>query len=434
MLGGFDGRGTDQDRPAGLDGPRDIPDDGAVLGGFVLVDEVGAVVPDHGPVSRNDIDIETVDLAEFFFLGLGGSGHAGKLVVEAEEVLVGNRGQRAGFALDLYALFGLDCLVKALAITPAVHHAAGELIDDDDLCARVAVVDHIAVLEQDVVLAARVQGVGAQGLLEIVQQLVVALGVDVVDLQPGLDLVDAFIGERDGTLLEVDGEVGLYLVAGDELGEGAVEIGRFFGGAGDDERGAGFVDEDVVDFVDNGVPERTLDAVFEVLDHVVAEVVKAEFVVGAVGDVGGVGGTPLGRGEIVVDDADFHPEGLEDRAHPVTVASGEVVVDGDDVDAPAGERVEIGGQRGGIGLAFAGLHLGDVAAMEDDTAHDLDVELAVADGTHGGFADGGKGLGQEIFKRFAGFQTLPERDRLAAQVVVGKGLHGRFVAGDGFHD
>ena len=104
------------------------------------------------------------------------------------------------------------------------------------------------------------------------------------------------------------------------------------------------------------------------------------------------------------------------------------------MDTAAGEGVEIGGEGSGVSLAFAGLHLGDVTAMEDDAAHDLDVELAVADGADGGFADGGEGLGQEVFERFAAFQAAAELRGLAAQVVVGKRLHGRLVAGDGFHD
>jgi hypothetical protein len=61
-------------------------------------------------------------------------------------------------------------------------------------------------------------------------------------------------------------------------------------------------------------------------------------------------------------------------AHPLGVAAGQVVVDGDHVDALAGERVQIHGQRGDQRLAFAGLHLRDFAAMQDDAADQLHVE------------------------------------------------------------
>ena len=129
-------------------------------------------------------------------------------------------------------------------------------------------------------------------------------------------------------------------------------------------------------------------------DHVVAQVVEAELVVRAVGDVGGVGLAAGDRAEVdqplvarrvaglederrvVGDHPDADAEEVEDRAHPLRVAPGEVVVDGDDVDAAAGQGVEDRGQRRDEGLALAGLHLGDLALVEDGAADQLDVEVA----------------------------------------------------------
>ena len=59
--------------------------------------------------------------------------------------------------------------------------------------------------------------------------------------------------------------------------------------AADDERRARLVDEDRVDLVDDGVVERALRVVERRELHVVAQVVEAELVVLAVGDVGAVG-------------------------------------------------------------------------------------------------------------------------------------------------
>ena len=78
----------------------------------------------------------------------------------------------------------------------------------------------------------------------------------------------------------------------------------------------------------------------------------------------------------MLDDADADAEAVEDRAHPLRVAPGQVVVDRDDVDAPAGQRVEDRGQRRDEGLALAGPHLGDLALVEDGAADQLDVEVA----------------------------------------------------------
>jgi hypothetical protein len=59
--------------------------------------------------------------------------------------------------------------------------------------------------------------------------------------------------------------------------------------AADDERRAGLVDEDRVDLVDDGVVERALHVLERRELHVVAQVVEAELVVLAVGDVAPVG-------------------------------------------------------------------------------------------------------------------------------------------------
>lgn len=88
--------------------------------------------------------------------------------------------------------------------------------------------------------------------------------------------------------------------------------------------------------------------------HVVFEVVEAEFVVGAVGYVALVllaacGGVLLGE-----DDAGGEAEGFVDASHLFCLGFGEVVVDGDDVDALASEGVEVGGGYGCEGFAGSG--------------------------------------------------------------------------------
>ena len=80
----------------------------------------------------------------------------------------------------------------------------------------------------------------------------------------------------------------------------------------------------------------------------------------------------------------------------VRLVFGEVVVDGDDVDALAGEGVEVGRSSGHQGLAFTGLHFGDVAQVQGGAAHQLDIEVAHAEGAGRRFTDGGEGLRQQI--------------------------------------
>ena len=156
-----------------------------------------------------------------------------------------------------------------------------------------------------------------------------------------------------------------------------------------------------------------LYAVLQLELHVVAQVVEAEFVVRAVSDVGGVGFAQqlVVAVEIVNDYAYREPEELVDFSHPLGVALGQVVVDGDDVDAAAGERVEVAGERGDERLAFAGAHLGDLALVKDHGADELHVEVAHLDGALAGFTDDGEGFGQDLVEcgLLGGLDWCPHR-------------------------
>ena len=124
---------------------------------------------------------------------------------------------------------------------------------------------------------------------------------DVADAEEFFDLFPALVGDGDGAGLFVDDEVAgpglglegldefaVFELGDDEVGAGVL-VGGLVGGAGDDQRRARLVDEDGVDFVDDAVVMSALDLILEVELHVVAQVVEAELVVGAVGDVGAVG-------------------------------------------------------------------------------------------------------------------------------------------------
>ena len=155
-----------------------------------------------------------------------------------------------------------------------------------------------------------------------------------------------------------------------------------------------------------------------VVFHVVAQIVEAEFVVRAVGDVGGVGLAALIVVEPVDDDADGHAEELVDLPHPLRVAAGEIVVDGDDVHALARERVEIDGARGDQRLALAGAHLGDRALMQDEPADQLDVEMALLERPLGRFShrrESGRG---EVVERLAGGELGAEFVGLVPQRFI----------------
>jgi hypothetical protein len=186
VLGGLDRHGADQHRLAALVAVPDVLDDGVELLGLGQVDQVAVVGADHRHVGRDHHHLESVDGLEFVRLGVGRAGHAGQLVVEAEVVLEGDRGQRLVLVLDRHPLLRLDRLVQATRPAAPGQRAPGELVDDH----------HLAVLD-DVLDVALEQRVGADRRVDEVHQLDVRRVVEALALGqqagPGQQFLDVLV-------------------------------------------------------------------------------------------------------------------------------------------------------------------------------------------------------------------------------------------------
>ena len=229
-------------------------------------------------VGRDGKDVEPVDLAEFLGFGFRRSGHARQLLVHAEVVLEGDRGERLVLLLDLQPFLGFDGLMESVAPPASGHQASGEFVDDDDF----------AVLD-DIFTVALVQRVRAQALIDVVKDLHVGGIVEIVDAQQVFGAGDAFFRQRCRSMLFVDLIVDVAAELRNDLVDPVVLVGGLFAGTGDDQRCARFVDQDRVHFVDDREVVFALDAAREVELHVVAQVIEPKFVVGSVGDVGVIG-------------------------------------------------------------------------------------------------------------------------------------------------
>ena len=75
--------------------------------------------------------------------------------------------------------------------------------------------------------------------------------------------------------------------------------------------------------------------------HVVAQIVKPEFVVCAVGDVALISLPARVVVHIVQNDADRKPEELVDKPHLFTLEFSQIFVYGDNVDILTGQRVQV---------------------------------------------------------------------------------------------
>jgi hypothetical protein len=330
--------------------------------------------------------------------------------------------------LDDDVFLGLDRLVQAFRQPAALHHAARELVDQDHLAGA-----------DDVVLVAGVEHVGAQRLVDVVHHRDVGGVVEARRIlrqvaagrQDLLDPLGAFLGQDDLALLLVVLEGGRVLdQLFDDLVDGLVELGAVLGGPADDQRRARLVDQDRVHLVDDGEVVAALDHLDRLVDQVVAQVVEAELVVGAVGDVGVIGRLPLALGEAVDDRAHLQAQEAVDLAHPLGVALGQVVVDRDDVDALALESVEVDRQGRHQRLAFAGAHLGDAALVQNHAADHLHVEVPQPDRPARGLPHHGEGLLQQVVQGRALGQPGLELLGLAAQLCVGQGRKLRLMGVD----
>ena len=403
----------------------DVIGNGVVLGLDGAVHQVLMVNTLNGLVGGDDLNGQLVDLAELGILGECRTGHAGELVIQTEVVLQGDGGQRLVLLAHEHALFGLDGLVQALGIAAAFHDAASELVDDLDL----AVSDYVLLVAMEHVL-------GLQRLLQVVDQLARKVGIDVLDTQAALDLLKAALGGGNGVLGLVHDVVarGFNILGGGEhvvrdvlaalkAAHGTREVLVGAGGLGagtrDDERGTCLVDQDGVDLVDDGVMVAALHALLGASDHVVAQVIETKLGVGAVGDVCLVGRTLELERHVVLEQTDGHSQVLVDAAHPLGVALGQVIVDGNDVYTLAGNSVEVAGQRGDQGLAFAGLHLGDMPLVQCHGANELHVKVTHARDALGSLTHGGKSLGEHVVERLAVGVTLTELIGLGAELFLG---------------
>ena len=212
-------------------------------------------------------------------------------------------------------------------------------------------------------------------LVHVVQRLQVDGIVEVLHLQQRLQVLHTLFRQRRRAVLLVDGVMFLFFEPRDDAVDAVVLVGGLLRRPGDNQRRARFVNQNRVHLIHDGEVVRALHAVALLELHVVAQVVEPELVVGAVGDVGAVGGFALFVGLLVHNHAHFQPQGLVHRPHPFGVALGQVVVDGHDVDAAAQQRVQAGRQRRHQRLAFAGLHLRDLAFVQHHPAHQLHVEV-----------------------------------------------------------
>ena len=418
------------------------------LGFFVEVELVFLVHPGNGLVGGNDHHVQIVCALEFVLFRFCRARHARKFAILAEEILEGDGGESLVFRTYLHALFRLYRLVQTVAVTPAYHLTAGELVHDDYL-----------VVHHDVIHVVLHDDVGGEGVVYIVFEALIFVIRDVFHPEILFRLFRAPLVEINGLALDhhfviaavfahraavgTDDVRIAALVAGDlrpaylsaALGADVIfrferfekalrlfiHLVRLAAPAADDERRARLVDENAVHLVHDGKIQAALHAVFFADRHIVAQIVEAHFVIGGVCDVAGIGGALFFRLHARFVDAHAQTHEAIYLAHPVRVALGKIFVDRDHVHALARQSVEINGQCCHQRFSFTGAHFRYPALVQNNAAYQLHVEVAHVEHPGACLSDRGKSVGQDVVQPFSRRQPGFELRRAVFELLVRHG-------------
>ena len=160
--------------------------------------------------------------------------------------------------------------------------------------------------------------------------------------------------------------------------------------------------------------------------HIVAQVVEAEFVVGAVGNIRAVRLAAFVVVQSVLDHPDAQSKKLVEPAHPFGVALCQVIVDCDNVDAFAVEGIQICRKRRHERFAFTGLHFCDAALMKDNSADKLHVEVPHIESALARFANDCESVRQQVLERLSVLESLLEFGCFDRELFVAEAGNLRF--------
>ena len=309
--------------------------------------------------------------------------------------------------------------MNAFGPAPPGHGTAGVLVHNDDL----ATLDNIIPVHME-------QGVGLECRMHMMQQVQVVGSVKTFALlkqavadQQRFDLLMSIFSELDLALFLIHIEITafipfllLFRQVGHQFVDGHVQLRGIRSRTGNDQRSARLINEDGIHLIHHRVVEATLHTVFQPEGHVVAQIVETVFVIGAIGNVAGIGIALLLRGLLGQDDANTQAQKFIQRTHPVGITLSQVIVHCHHMHAFTRQRIEVHRQGGGQGLALTGSHLGNATFVKGDPAHHLDIEVAHTHDPGGRFTHHRKGLRQQFVQRLALLEGLPEFPGLELQV------------------
>ena len=157
---------------------------------------------------------------------------------------------------------------------------------------------------------------------------------------------------------------------------------------------ARLIDQNGIHLVNNGIHKCALASILDTVLHVVAQIVKAKFIVRAVRDVCTIRRNFFFVSLLGNHDTDGQTQKAIQTAHPLSVAPSQVIVDGYDVHAASAQGVQVDRQSRHQRLTFTRTHLCDLARMQHHAANQLHIEVPHTKNTYACFSDNGKSFYQ----------------------------------------
>ncbi len=199
-----------------------------------------------------------------------------------------------------------------------------------------------------------------------------------------------------------------------------VQFRTVFRRARNNQRRARLVDQNGIHFIHNREAQTALHFVFNTQRHVVAQIIKTVFVVGAVSNIASIRSAFFFLILTRKNNAQAHAQFFIHRAHPTAVAIGEIIIHRHHMHALARQRIEIHRQRCHQRFTFTRAHLGNFAFVQHHAADHLHIKMAHTQYAARGFAHAGKGLWQQLLQCFTFLQAFTKLDSLVLQFAVSK--------------
>ena len=250
--------------------------------------------------------------------------------------------------------------------------------------------------------------------------------------QQRLSMFNPSLAQGDAIALFIEIKILFNQIRDDLVGKNVV-CRICFSRPGNDQRRPRLIDKDRIHLIDDGKMMVALDHVFETKLQIIAQVIKAEFIVGSISNITFIGLAARIIFKPARDTANCHAQKFIDLAHPSRITRRQIIIHRDNVNTVAGQGIQKHRQRGDESFALARLHFGDLPPMQGHAPHQLDVEMALTQCPLGSLAHQRKRLRHEIVQCFARFQTRSQICGGRWEICICKTCHTVFQIIDYFH-